>query len=352
MRFTYLTKLGAVAATAAMALTMASTDAYAQQKVRWKMHSAYGTEVSVLGPIGPYIAETVRTLSDGDFDIKVFEPGALTGGFAYYDPISQGAIDIAYGTPGASAGKNSLYAFAASWPFGPSTGPFLAWLRNGGGEELISEVYARDNIKFMVCGLIPPETAGWFREEITSLDQFKGMKMRFFGMGALVMQKLGVSTQLLAPGDIYPALELGTLDATEFSLPSSDRTLGFYQVAKYNYFPGWHQQSTVSELLINMDAWNALSDKNKFILETACDAAVGKMFADGEAAQAKAMLANQADGVMIKKWSPEFLDAFRGAWEEVLAEELAANEDVKRFWASWTAFDEEYKIWGENGYLD
>lgn len=350
MKLDRIRLFGAAAATAAVAL-MAAPDAAEAQKVRWKMHSAFGTELSVLGRVGPYIADTVRTLSDGDFDIKVFEPGALTGGFAYYDPVGQGAIDVAYGTPGANAGKNSVYSFAASWPFGPNAPAFLAWLKNGGGEELIAEFYARDNIKWMMCGLIPPETSGWFRNEITSLDQLKGMKMRFFAMGARVMQKLGVSTQLLAPGDIYPALELGTLDATEFSMPSSDRTLGFYQVAKYNYFPGWHQQSTTNELLINMDAWNALSDKNKFILQTACDANIGIELADGEALQGPAMLANEKDGVIIKEWSPEMLDAFRGAWEEVLAEELAANPDVQTLWDSWTAFEEQNRLWARYGYL-
>ena len=108
-----------------------------------------------------------------------------------------------------------MLAFASTWPFGPRAGEFIAWYRFGGGSELVSEIYARDNIKYLMCGVIPPETSGWFREPIESLDQLKGLKMRFFGMGAKVMQKFGVSTQLLSPGDIYPALELGTIDATE-----------------------------------------------------------------------------------------------------------------------------------------
>ena len=141
------------------------------------------------------------------------------------------------------------------WPFGPPAPEFLAWLFYGGGVELAEEMYGRDNIKFHACGMIPPETSGWFREEITSLDQLQGLKMRFFGLGAKVMQKFGVSTQQLAGGDIYPALELGTIDATEFSMPAIDRSYGFYQIAKYNYFPGWHQQSTTNEILINKEKW-------------------------------------------------------------------------------------------------
>ncbi|MEM7545878.1 MAG: TRAP transporter substrate-binding protein [Pseudomonadota bacterium] len=350
MKLDLLKKVGAAAATAAIALTFSASTADAQ-KVRWKMHSAFGTNLAVLGRVGPFISERVSQMSQGDFDIKIFEPGALAGGYAYFDPISQGAFEAAYGTPGANQGKNSAYAFASSWPFGPGAGEFLGWLKYGGGEEIISELYARDNIKYMMCGVIPPETSGWFREPITSLDQLKGLKMRFFGMGAKVMQKFGVSTQQLAGGDIYPALELGTIDATEFSMPAIDRSLGFYQIAKYNYYPGWHQQATTNEILINMDKWNELPEHYQVMLQTACDANIGWELADGEAAQFDAMIANEADGVTNMVWPDEILDELRGAWEEVLAEEIAANPDVKVLWDSYSAFHEKYKVWGERGYL-
>ena len=175
--------------------------------------------------------------------------------------------------------------------------------------------------------------------------------MRFFGMGAKVMQKFGVSTQQLAAADIYPALELGTIDATEFSMPAIDRSLGFYQIAKYNYFPGWHQQATTNEILINMDKWNALSDAHKAMFEVACTANIAVEVADGEASQFEAMLQNEADGVQNKTWPDEILGQLRGAWDEVLAEEIAANPDVDRLWKSYSEFHEKYKVWGDRGYL-
>jgi TRAP-type mannitol/chloroaromatic compound transport system substrate-binding protein len=350
MKIGTLHKLGLAVAVAAAALTVAPS-ADAGKKVRWKMHSAYGSNLAVLGRVGHYVADQVRAMSGGDFDIKVFEPGALAGGNAYYDPISQGAFEVAYGTPGYNQGKNSAYAFFSSWPFGPGTGEYLAWMIYGGGNEIASEMYAKDNIKFFMCGMIPPETSGWFREPIESLDQLKGLKMRFFGMGAKVMQKFGVSTQQLAAGDIYPALELGTIDATEFSMPAIDRSLGFYQIAKYNYFPGWHQQATTNEFLVNMDKWNELPDEYKAMFETACNANIGIEIADGEALQFDAMLANEKDGVKIMMWSDEILDQLRKAWEEVLQEEIASNPDVARVWESYAAFHEKYKVWGERGYL-
>jgi len=350
MKLNLLKRLGglALAAVAVVAVTAGTADA---KKVRWKMHAAFGANVAVLGPVGPRIADMVRAMSDGDFDIKVFEPGALAGGYAYFDPVSQGAFEAAYGTPGANQGKNSAFAFASSWPFGPGFLEFNAWMMNGGGVELISELYARDNIKYFYCGGVPPETSGWFREEITSLDQLKGMKMRFFGMGAKVMQKFGVATQQLAGGDIYPALELGTIDATEFSMPAIDRSYGFYQIAKFNYFPGWHQQFTTNEILVNMDAWNDLPDNYKAMFEVACKANVPYQLGEGEALQPAAMAANEADGVTNLTWSDEILDEFRAKWEEVLAEEIEANPDVKRLWESYSKFHDEYKIWGARGYL-
>ncbi len=339
-----------ICAVTAFAMGAVSADAEAK-KVRWKMHTAFGTNVAVLGPVGPRIADMVRDMSGGDFDIKVFEPGALAGGYAYYDPVSQGAFEAAYGTPGANQGKNSAFAFLSTWPFGPGALEFNAWMLYGGGAELGAELYARDNIKYFYCGMIPPETSGWFREPIESLDQLRGLKMRFFGMGAKVMQKFGVATQQLAGGDIYPALELGTIDATEFSMPAIDRSYGFYQIAKYNYYPGWHQQSTTNEVLVNMDAWNELPDTYKAMFETACKANAIIELGEGEALQPAAMAANEADGVSNLTWPPEILDQLRAAWEEVLAEEIEANPDVKTLWDSYSAFHDQYKVWGERGYL-
>lgn len=338
----------ALAATGVIALT---TGAVAEEKVRWKMHAAFGENVAVLGPPPHRIADAVETMSGGNFRIKVFEPGALTGGYAYFDPISEGAIDAAFGTPGANQGKNSAFAFLATWPFGPAAPEFVAWYKHGGGQQIAEELYARDGIKYLLCGMIPPETSGWFREEVTSLDQLQGKKMRIFGIGGKVMQKFGVSTQQLAAADIYPALERGTIDMTEFSMPAIDRSLGFYQIAKFNYFPGWHQQSTTNEMLINMDKWNALPEAYQTMLQMACDAELINMVADGEASQFEAMALNEADGVQNKTWPDEILAQFEAAWKEVLAEEIAANPDVKVVWDSYSDFHEKYKVWGDRGYL-
>ena len=335
---------------AAVTFAGAASDADAK-RVRWKMHSAFGGKLIVLGEGANYVADSITKMSGGELTMKFFEPGALVPGTAYYDPVSSGALDAAFGTPGYNVNKNNAYAFFSAVPFGPSAGEYLAWMQYGGGNELATEMYARDKIQYVQCGIIAPESSGWYRKEIKSADDLRGLKMRFFGLGAKVMEKFGVSTQLLAGGDIYPALELGSIDATEFSMPATDKDLGFYQIAKHNYFPGWHQQSTMNELLIYKPSYDALDDTQKALIKTSCDANVMFMFVRGEAIQFPAMKFHQEKGVTIHRWSDEMLAKFEAAWNEVVADEIKDNEDSKKIWASLTAFRKDYAIWKDNGYL-
>lgn len=347
------TLLRTVAATAIVSAMAASTFVSdAEARTRWKVHSAFGSKIFVIGP-GPHnIAKAIETMSDGDFIMKPFEPGALVPGTKYFDAVSTGSIDAAWGTPGYDTHKNFAFSFFSAVPFGPGGGEYLAWMRHGGGDEIATEMYARDNIKYYMCNLIAPESSGWFRKEIKSLADLKGLKMRFFGLGAKVMEKFGVSTQLLAGGDIYPALELGTIDATEFSMPAIDKDLGFYQIAKHNYFPGWHQQSTLGSLLVNQDKLKALPESQQEMITQACQAQVMRSFAESEAFQHQAMAFHQSKGVTIHRWSPEILAELEGKWKEVIAAEIADSKDAQTIWESYSKFREGYSIWRENGYLN
>ena len=208
-------------------------------------------------------------------------------------------------------------------PFGPSFGEFLAWKWFGGGNKLRDEIYAKHDVIAFDNFCIGPETSGWFRNEMKSVDDFKGLKMRFFGLGAKVMQKIGVSTQLLAAADIFPALERGVIDATEFSMPTMDMKLGFHQIAKFNYFPGWHQLVSCSEIEINKKAWDALPDTYKAMIEVAANAQVAYTYAETEAMQFDVM-AEMRDKykVQVKRWSDDDLKRLEKAWLDVLAEEF------------------------------
>ena len=326
--------------------------ASSQEVVNWSMPSSFPGTMILAGTGGKDFEENVRVLSDGTLNIRFFDPGALVPPLEIFDAVSAGAANSGWTSPGYWAGKVPALQFFAAIPFGPDAGEYVAWVYHGGGLELMQEIYARYNIYSQPCMLQPPEGSGWFRAEIKSLDELKGLKMRFFGLGAKVMEKVGVSTQLIAGGDIFPALELGTIDATEFSMPVMDLDLGFHEVAKHYYFPGWHQPTSLGEFMVNLDDWNSLSQVHKETINTVCKANMLRTFALGDAVQFPALKEIQAKGVTLHRWPQETLDVLESAWHEVVEEMASENEDFARVWASLKSFREEYKVWGELGYLD
>jgi TRAP-type mannitol/chloroaromatic compound transport system substrate-binding protein len=345
-------KLLKLAAVVALVLGVAVTPASAQEKkVRAQMGWAFPSSTGLLGPTQTRLVEMLRAMSGGSIDVKGFEPGALVPASQYLDAVGSGSLDMAFTVSAFWTGKDIAFALYGAVPFGPGVGEYLAWIKHGGGEKLMKELHAKYNVEVVPCGVISPEASGWFRKEIKSLDDLKGMKMRFLGLGASVMQKLGVSTQLLQAGEIFQALQLGTIDAAEFSMPVMDLTLGFHQVAKHYYFPGWHQQATLNELIISKKKWAEFSETQKAIIHGACDATMLQQFAQGEATQFQAIKDIQAKGVTVHTWPKEILDAYEKAWVEVAAEEAAKSPEFKKGWESYSAFRSNYKVWKDIGYL-
>ena len=339
------------AAVVGLSLAAMNVSAAVAEPVRLKMGSTFPSSLVQLGTLGKKLETDLNAVSGGDVQVKFFEPGALVPALELFDAVKNGSVDAGWSTPGYWQGKEPALALFAAVPFGPSASEYAAWLFFGGGEEMMQKIYAKHNIHSLICGVIAPEASGWFREEVTSLDQLKGKKMRFFGLGAKVMQKLGVDTQLLAAADIYPALERGTIDATEFSQPAIDLNLGFYQVAKHYYFPGWHQQSTTFEFMVNMDKWKAMSDQQKALIQAVCRANYTMGMAEGEAIQGKALAELESKGVTIHRWPQEILDQLESTWNETATEIAASDASFKETWDSLQAFRAGYKRWGELGYL-
>ena len=333
----------------ALSLAALSSGASAQDRVKWRMSSAFTTATPHLGPSAHRFTKDVERMSGGKFQIKFFEPGALVPALECFDPVSKGSIEACWTTPGYDTGKYPAAAFFTAVPFGPSFGEFMAWKIFGGGNKLRDELYGKHGMVAIDCFCIGPETSGWFRKEINSLEELKGLKMRFFGLGARVVQKLGVSTQLLAGADIFPALERGVLDATEFSMPMMDIKLGFHQVAKFNYFPGWHQQVSCSHLLMNKKAWDALPDQYRAMVEMALGHQVMYTYAETEAMQF-GMMAEMRDkhGVKVRRWPDDQLAAFEKAWLEVVKEESAKDPLFKKIADHYLDFRKQYAIWGES----
>jgi TRAP-type mannitol/chloroaromatic compound transport system substrate-binding protein len=338
---------------AAAALAVTATTALAQdKKVRLQLTGAFPSSTGLLGPTQLHVVERIKTLSNGTIDVKFFEPGSLVPPGQYLDAVGNGSVDAAWTTAGYWTGKDIAFAMFSAVPFGPQAGEYLAWMRNGGGTKLMEELHSKYGIgQVLTCGMIPPEASGWFRKEIKSVEDLKGLKMRFFGLGANVMQKLGVSTQLLQAGEIFQALQLGTIDATEFSMPVMDLTLGFYQVAKHYYFPGWHQQSTMNQLLISKQKWAELSNWQKEVVKTACNDTLLWQFVEGEAIQGPALDELKKKGVTVHQWPKEFLAAYEKAWNEVVKEQAEKSPEFKKVYASYSDFRAKYKLWKDVGYL-
>ena len=332
----------------AAAVSLASMTASAGPRVKWKMQSAFGSTLVHLGPGGLLFAENIKRMSENKFQIKFFEPGALVPALECFDAISKGSIESCWTTPGYHAGKIPAIQFFTTVPFGPQMGEFLAWKYHAGGNAIRDEIYAKYNLKSIDASCIGPETSGWFKKPINSLEELKGMKMRFFGLGASVMQKMGVSTQLLAGADIYPALERGVIDATEFSMPTIDINLGFYQIAKNNYFPGWHQQVSCGEFLVNMGEWNKLPDAYQAMVENSAGRQILHTWSETEAMNPAAMIEMSTKyGVKRHRWPDSVLAKLEAAWFEVLAEKSAGDALFKKVADHYLAFRAVYKPWAD-----
>jgi TRAP-type mannitol/chloroaromatic compound transport system substrate-binding protein len=320
----------------------------------WDVPTFYQAHMQGIGTTLPWLAREVERSTGGSLKLKVHEPGQLLKSpKEILEAVSNGEIQAGYGAATFWQGKMPAAPLFTAVPFGPDAPEYLAWMWYGNGMKLYQKMYdqAGFQVKVLVAGVSTPETCGWFKTEITSPEQFKGMKMRIAGLGGTVMQKLGAVTQQTPPAEIFQALEKGVLDATEFSTPAADTDLGFSKIAKYNYFPGWHQQATVFELLINRKAWEKLGPARQALLENLCRASVAESLAFSEAIQAKALKENADKGVQNRQLPENVLAALRTAWGEVVTEESNKNAFFKEVWTDLSAFRAEYATWASRGFL-
>lgn len=336
------------------ASVLAAPAVEAADKLLLKTPIAFATTLPGLGSPIPRVAEQLKLMSDGTLQMRVYEPGKLVPPFEILDAVSSGKINSGYTTAGYWAGAIPAAPLFSAVPFGPEAGEYMAWLYYGNGMDLYQEMYdqAGYNVHVLPCAIIAPETSGWFAKEINTPEDLQGLKMRFFGLGGKVMQKMGVATSLLPGGEIFPALEKGAIDATEFSMPAIDARLGFHKLVKFNYFPGWHQQATIFEILINGDVWDEMSDQHKAIMNNACKASMADSFAEGEAIQHAALIDNvENNGVTIKQWNDEMLTAFETTWAEVAEEEAANDEFFAKVYGDMNEFRDGYNLWKTNAFL-
>ena len=338
-------------AAAGIALSALAPAAQALDKLRWKVPVAFGTNLPALGDNILYVAEQLKAASDGQIQMKEFEPGKLVPPLNITDAVKDKKIEAGYTWLGYDQGKIPAAPLFAAVPFGMEPWEFAAWWYEGGGKALGEEVYAEHGVHPILCGVIGPETAGWFRNEITSLSDLEGLKIRFAGLGGKVLQKLGASVTLIPGGEIFQALEKGAIDASEFSMPAIDQSLGFDRVVKINYFPGWHQTFTAFHLIVNKEVWDGLAADTKTLLDLACTAGVTRNLAKGEAIQGEVIAGFEGKGVSAKRLPDDLLRELQAVTEEVLQEEADADAHFRKVYESQRAFSEDYQNWKSLAYL-
>jgi TRAP-type mannitol/chloroaromatic compound transport system substrate-binding protein len=313
--------------------------------LRWRVTSAFGTHLPTLGENPVEVADRLRIASGGRIDWIVDDPGEVVPAFAIVDAVRSGKIKAGYTWLGYDEGRLSVSVLFGAVPFGMTPWEYSAWWVRGGGLELAREIYRPLEIEPILCGIIGPETAGWFRKEIKRSEDLEGLKIRFAGLGGRVLQKLGASVTMLPGGEIFQALEKGAIDATEYSLPEVDARLGFGRVARFNYFPGWHQPHTAFHLVVHKPTWDGLSDSTRETIEIACGDGVHRNLAKAEAAQGPALADLERAGVETRTLSPELLAVLAAASEEVLDEQAAADADFARVLKHQRAFRASYSRW-------
>ena len=300
-----------------------------------------------------WVADQAQVISNGSLKVKTYEPGKLVAPFEILDSVSTGKVNAGFAISGYWAGKIPAANIFSSVPFGPESGEFMAWIYYGNGLKLYQQMYdqAGYSVKVIPCAILAPESGGWFKRQINKPEDIKGLNMRFYGLGGKVFSKLGASVSLIPGAEVFPALERGAIDATEFSQPAIDQMLGFHKVAKYNYFPGWHQQASVIELLINKKSWQGMHVSQQATIEALCKAAMTNTLAQGEAIQYQAMQKNEKErGVTNLYWNSEMLTLFEDAWQQVVNEELK-DPFFKKVWDDLSSFRANYVIWQRHAFL-
>ena len=329
-----ISKLVGLTIASVMALGVQTASAQ-DKKVRIQMQSNFASTLALLGPNANYTVEQIKKLSGGSIDVKFFEPGALVPPASHSTRFRQGSLDAAWTTAGFLTGKDIAFAVYSTVPFGPGMGEYLAWMKHGGGEQLLQELTPSTTSRSVICHLIPPEASGWFRKEIKSLGDLKGLKMRFFGLGANVMQKLGVSTQLLQAGEIFQALQLGTIDATEFSMPVMDLSSASTRSPSSTTSRAGTSRRRSSTSSSTRRSGTRSRRQQKAQIEAACDQTVLNASADGEAVQPKAHEGDREQGRQDDDLVARIPGGVRERLERVVAEEQAAKSpEFKKAWDS------------------
>jgi TRAP-type mannitol/chloroaromatic compound transport system substrate-binding protein len=320
-------------------------------EVKWRLTSSFPKSLDTLYGAGETFAKYVAEATDNKFQVQVFASGEIVPGLQAADAVTAGNVELCHTAAYYWFGKDPTWALFCAVPFGLNARQQNAWFYDGDGMKLMNEFMKKNNIYALPGGNTGAQMGGWFRKEIKEPADLNGLKFRIGGFAGRVLAKLGVVAQQIAGGDIYPALEKGTIDAAEWVGPYDDEKLGFHKVAKYYYYPGWWEGGTAQHFLINTAKWAELPKAYQGIVTTAAGLSNVEEQARYDARNPAALKRLLAAGAQLRPFSQPVLEACYKAANEVYAETSATNPDFKKVYDNMIAFrNDEYLWWQVSEY--
>ncbi|MDD6055959.1 MAG: TRAP transporter substrate-binding protein DctP [Helicobacter sp.] len=321
-----------------------ATSATKKASVKINLAMTWPITMPILADTVKHYAKIVSELSGGGIEIEIHPAGKLVPALGVFDAVSSGQIDAYHSAPYYWEGKNTAFNLFSGVPFGMIDGEQNAWYLYGDGMSLWREVAEKYNLYPLLGGATSIQMAGWYKKEMNSIEDFKGLRIRMVGVAGQVLSKLGAATKSTPGGEIVPNLERGVLDAAEWVSPAFDQKLDIHKVAPYYYTP-WQEAGSITEFVFNKQKWESYPKEVQAILEVASREAHMQMTAMGNFYNAKAMEELKAQGAKVRTFSKEILDAFRSTLKVVLDEESAKNPDFEKVLKSYQRFQEEQKVW-------
>jgi TRAP-type mannitol/chloroaromatic compound transport system substrate-binding protein len=319
--------------------------AQSSPELKWRLTSSFPKSLDTIFGTSELFAKMVAEATDNKFQIQVFAAGEIVPGLQAADAVTTGTVEMCHTASYYYVGKDPTFALPTAAPFGLNSRMQSAWCFYNGGNELVNEFFKKYNFVAFPAGNTGCQMGGWFRKEIKTPEDFNGLKFRVAGFAGRILQKLGVVPQQLAGGDIYPALEKGTLDATEWVGPYDDEKLGFQKVAQYYYYPGWWEGGAMLHNFINIDKWNELPKTYQSIIRTASEAVHNAMQAKYDAVNPGAIRRLVASGAQLRPFPQPVMEACYKAANEVYAEISGSNAEFKKLHDSIMAFRGDQYLW-------
>ena len=315
---------------------------------QFRMATTWPKDFPGLGQMPNRFSKALYEMSDGRIDVKVYAAGELVGALESFDATSTGAADMYHGAEYYWQGKSKGFSFFTAVPMGMTASEIMGWIDHGGGQKLWDELSADFNIKPFQAGNTGHQTGGWFKREMNSLEDFKGLKMRMPGLGGEVIRRLGGAAVQLSGGEIYQALQSGSIDATEWVGPWNDYAFGFYREAPYYYAPGFHEPGASLAVGINLDVWNSFTASEQAMISFACKAANDASLGEYTYENAKALnILKNEHGIAPRFFSDEIMVEIGKISEDVVRELGSSDKRTKKIYDAYLAARNQYRGWTE-----